>query len=145
MLFMKKKVKAVSVLDTIPQESKDKLIEDTISIVRTLANWPKLIPVELHASIGAEIVTLLRSNAMKLASSFMSIGSGIGSESDQALAEAFKGVQLPNLISQMFHAVKLATEPEVPPTVTWVKCPHGLMIDQCPNCQAPEDDNGTAA
>ncbi len=110
-LFRKKKVETESAFDQIPQESQDKLIEDLMSIVRTVKAWPGLIPVELHAPIADEVATLLRKTGLKLASAFM--GSGDFSE---GMADAFKGVAVPRLFTQGFIAIKLAlTDKFVPP------------------------------
>jgi len=109
-LFRKKKSEGSgSAFDRIPQDSQDKLIEDVLSIVRTVRSWPELIPTELHAPIGEEVTTILRKTGLKLASAFM------GSDDfGDALADALKGVSLPRFISQGVIAVKLALMTDKP-------------------------------
>jgi len=112
-LFRKKpKTETESAFDRIPQEAQDKLIEDVLSIVRTVRAWPELVPAELHAPIAEEVAALLRKTSLKLASALM--GGGAGGED---IANAFKGVAVPRLMSQTFIAIKLAlTDKFVPPT-----------------------------
>ncbi len=98
----KKKEQAISAFDQIPPEAQAQLIEDILSIVRTVKTWPKLVPAELHDGMGKEVSTLLRKSGLKLASAFMS-----GDDAIDSLSEAMRGIPLPNFIGQIIHAVKL--------------------------------------
>jgi hypothetical protein len=106
-LFRKKQKTAIepSAFDSIPTEVQGKLIEDVLLISRTILEWPKLVPQELHKPIIDEVVSVARKTGLKLVSAAMS------GDAESAV-DAFKGVQIPNLLMQAFHAVKLALSNE---------------------------------
>ena len=132
-LWRKKKTEnEVSAFDEIPEDVKGKLIEDIITIVRTLKAWPTIVPIELHKRIGEEVVTALRKSALSLAGAMMS------NDSDMSeVIGAFKGITMPQFATQVIHAVKLAltTVPEF--------CKHGVATRfVCTECA--KESNGTA-
>lgn len=117
----KKKDPVASAFDQIPDEAQAKLIEDVLSIVRTLKEWPNVIPKELHQAIGNELQGMLRKSLSKLIPMFMS------SDESVDFGKAFGDINPPTVLKQMFLAVCLGLATPAPTTVI------------------PEDPNGTAA
>lgn len=139
-LFRKKpKPEVTSAFDNIPDEIQAKLIEDVLSIVRTVRQWPTLVPENFHGPIATEVSTLLRKTGLKMASAFLTdddIGDSFG--------DVLKGVELPKFFRQVWIAVSLAaTEKATDPMPGHDPQCIGGSKGPC-NC-GYEDPNGTAA
>lgn len=126
-LFRKKpKEPTVSAFDQIPMEVQGKLIEETISIVRTIRGWTTAVPKDLHDGIGKEVMTALRKGGLKMAGIVMSDDDVAAND----FLELLKGAQLPEFVRHIVTAVIMAWNTPKPAQVgDAIMCLHA---NECP-------------